>query len=86
LRKAGIVDFERAGTWKVYRLKHSGGRYLQLNLKCLAECVKIDPIFTADLARLEKVLKRSESPICAEMTKAAAQRPKRVSAMKKGHQ
>jgi ArsR family transcriptional regulator len=70
LRKAGLVEFERVQTWKVYRLNHSGVRSLQLNLKCLAECVKADPMFSADLLRLQKALKRSRSPICVELTKS----------------
>jgi DNA-binding transcriptional ArsR family regulator len=64
LRKAGVVEFERIQTWKVYRLKHSGNRNLQLNLKCLYECVKADPIFSADILRLRKALKSSNSPAC----------------------
>lgn len=70
LRKAGLVEFERVQTWKVYRLNHSGTRNLQLNLKCFAECAKTDPIFNADLLRLQKALKRSRSPICVELTKS----------------
>ena len=68
LRKAGLVEFERMQTWKVYRLNQWGSRNLQLNLKCLTECVKSDPIFSADLSRLRKALKRSRSPICVEIT------------------
>jgi len=66
LRKAGIVDFERIQTWKVYRLNHSGNRSLQLNLKCLAECVKTGPVFSADLSRLQKALKKSNSRVCQD--------------------
>jgi len=64
LRKAGIVEFERVQTWKVYRLKPSADRCLQLNLKCLADCVRLDPVCAADLSRLRKALSRSPSPIC----------------------
>jgi DNA-binding transcriptional ArsR family regulator len=79
LRKTGLVECERVQTWKVYRLRQSGARNVQLNLKCLAECVKLDPIFTADLARLHKALKRSRSPICVETTKTvASQKPVRL--------
>jgi DNA-binding transcriptional ArsR family regulator len=68
LRKTGLVECERVQTWKVYRLRQSGVRNVQLNLKCLAECVKLDPIFAADLARLHKALKGSRSSICDGMT------------------
>jgi DNA-binding transcriptional ArsR family regulator len=64
LRKTGLVECERVQTWKIYRLGQSGARQVQLNLKCLAECVKSDPTFAADLARLHKALKRSRSSIC----------------------
>jgi len=74
LRKTGLVECERVQTWKVYRLKHSGARNALLNLKCLAECVKSDPVFAADASRLRKALKRSRSPICVEITKTTAPR------------
>ena len=74
LRKAGIVEFERVQTWKVYRIRLSGGQCLQLNLKCLAECASLDPIFAADLSRLQKTLKKSPSPICVGITKTTGRR------------
>jgi DNA-binding transcriptional ArsR family regulator len=66
LRKAGIVAFERMQTWKIYRLNHSGNRNLQLCLKCLSNCVKTDPIFSADILRLQKALRKSDSPDCRD--------------------
>jgi DNA-binding transcriptional ArsR family regulator len=66
LRKSGIVEFERIQTWKVYRLNHARNRNLQLNLKCLSECVQTDPVFSADLLRLQKALKKSNSPACRD--------------------
>ena len=74
LRRAGIVEFERVQTWKVYRLNPSGDRCLQLNLKCLAECVRLDPVCAADLSRLEKALRRSPSPICEGPQKKTGKR------------
>jgi ArsR family transcriptional regulator, arsenate/arsenite/antimonite-responsive transcriptional repressor len=56
LRRAGIVEFERVQTWKVYRLKPAADQCLQLNLKCLADCVRLDPVCAADLSRLRKAL------------------------------
>jgi predicted transcriptional regulator len=86
LRKAGIVEFERVQTWKVYRLKPSADRSLQLNLKCLADCVRLDPVCAADLSRLEKALKTSPSPVCAGVSKPPGKRksskPKRLVAAK----
>jgi ArsR family transcriptional regulator len=74
LRKVGLVKFHRIQTWKVYRLSMPASRELQLNLGCLAECVKTDPVFNADLSRLRKALAKSRSPICAEAGELAARR------------
>lgn len=72
LRKTGIVEFERVQTWKVYRLKPAADRCLQLNLKCLADCVRLDPVCAADLSRLQKALKSSPSPVCEGAPKRCA--------------
>jgi len=72
LRRTGIVEFERVQTWKVYRLKPAADRCLQLNLKCLADCVRLDPVCAADLSRLQKALKSSPSPVCEGVPKACA--------------
>ena len=62
LRKTGIVEFERIQTWKVYRLKPTADQCLQLNLKCLAECVRLDPVCAADLSRLRKGVEAARPP------------------------
>jgi len=86
LRKAGIVEFERVQTWKVYRLKPSADQCLQLNLKCLADCVRLDPVCAADLSRLRKALKGSLAPVCAGVSKPSGKtkssKPKRFVAAK----
>ena len=69
LRKTGIVEFECIQTWKVYRLKPAAEPCLQLNLKCLAECVRLDPVCAADLSRLRKALKGSPSAVCEGVSK-----------------
>ena len=74
LRKSGIVEFKRIQTWKVYRLKPAADRCLQLNLKCLAECVRLDPVCAADLSRLQKALKGSFSPVCESVPKPSGKR------------
>jgi ArsR family transcriptional regulator len=84
LRKAGLVEFERVQTWKVYRINHSGGRNFQLNLKSFAECARTDPIFSADLLRLQKALQGSSSPTCSEISNPPEQRrPKRSTLLSK---
>lgn len=86
LRKSGIVEFERIQTWKVYRLKPAADPCLQLNLKCLADCVRLDPVCAADLSRLQKALKGSPSPVCEGISKPSGKRestkPKRLIAPK----
>jgi hypothetical protein len=77
LRKTGLVEFHRVQTWKIYRLSTPASRELQLNLACLAECVKADPVFNADLSRLGKALAKSRSPICAGTRQLAAKRKAR---------
>jgi ArsR family transcriptional regulator, arsenate/arsenite/antimonite-responsive transcriptional repressor len=74
LRKVGLVKFHRIQTWKVYRLSAPASRELQLNLGCLAECLKTDPVFDADLSRLRKALAKSRSPTCADANRLAARR------------
>jgi ArsR family transcriptional regulator len=74
LRKSGIVEFERIQTWKVYRLKSTADPWLQLNLKCLADCVRLDPVCAADLSQLRKVLRGSTSPVCEGVSKPSGKR------------
>lgn len=74
LRKVGLVRFHQIQTWKVYRLSLPASRELQLNLGCLVECVKTDPVFNADLSRLRKALAKSRSPICADTGQLASRR------------
>ena len=86
LRRSGIVEFERIQTWKVYRLKSTAHPWLQLNLKCLADCVRLDPVCAADLSQLRNVLRGSTSPVCEGVSKPSKKReptkPKRLVAQK----
>lgn len=54
LRKNGMVETERRGTWIVYSLPPKPSRELEANLKCLQDCTQTDKIFREDLARLSK--------------------------------
>jgi len=59
LRKAGLVEFERVQTWKIYRIVSPCPPELEVNLEALVECAKFDPTFKQDLIRLREILKGS---------------------------
>jgi ArsR family transcriptional regulator, arsenate/arsenite/antimonite-responsive transcriptional repressor len=64
LRKAGLVEFRRVQTWKIYQIVSPCPHELEVNLKSLAECAKFDPIFKRDLVRLKEILKTSRFSAC----------------------
>jgi ArsR family transcriptional regulator len=66
LRKAGLVEFERAQTWKIYRIVSPCPPELEVNLRALAECAKSDPIFKKDRVRLREILKGSRFSVCVQ--------------------
>ena len=68
LRKAGLVDFTRVQTWKVYRLRSPRLREVELSLRCLAESAQSDPILSSDLKRLPRVLRNSRFSSCGDLT------------------
>jgi ArsR family transcriptional regulator len=76
LRKAGLVEFERAQTWKIYRIVSPRPRELEINLKALIECAKLDRTFARDLMRLRKTLKDSRFSACIKIDRAS--RPHRL--------
>ena len=67
LRKAGLVEFERAQTWKIYRIVFPCPPELKVNLMALVECAKFDPTFKEDLVRLREVLKDSRFSACVRI-------------------
>jgi ArsR family transcriptional regulator len=64
LRKAGLVEFERAQTWKIYRIVSPCPLELEVNLRALTECAKFDPTFKKDLIRLREIVKASRFSAC----------------------
>ena len=74
LRKAGLVDFTRVQTWKVYRLRSPRLREVELSLRCLAESAQSDPILSSDLKRLPRVLRNSRFSSCGDLTMDQARR------------
>ena len=55
LRARGLVEVEREGNWMVYELPAKPSRELKVNLACLQDCAREDPVFKRDLARLKKL-------------------------------
>jgi ArsR family transcriptional regulator len=55
LRAKGIVAARRHGKWMIYRLAEPASGELDLQLRCLQDCVQSHPIFRQDLRRLKKM-------------------------------
>ncbi|PAW65258.1 MAG: ArsR family transcriptional regulator [Opitutia bacterium Tous-C1TDCM] len=67
LRSRGLVEAAREGSWMVYRLPAKQPAALRANLACLRACVRADPEFRRDAARLRAGRPEFEksSPLCA---------------------
>lgn len=55
LRERGLVECEREGKWMIYALPARPSAELRANLACLQDCVRENPVFRRDLARLKKL-------------------------------
>ncbi len=55
LRKHGMVEATRHGTWMIYTLPATPSRELDANLRCLQDCATTDKRFRGDLTNLEKI-------------------------------
>lgn len=66
LRSHGLVETRRDKNWMIYRLPLRPSAELSVNLACLQDCVREDPAFRADSAKLRKLRAafRESSPIC----------------------
>src|ERR1700757_152351 len=62
LRKRGMVAATRDQNWMIYSLPKRRTRELELNLKCLQDCVQSDPIFGRDLKKLAQLRKSCCEP------------------------
>jgi ArsR family transcriptional regulator len=56
LKKGGLVQSERKGTWMIYRLPKDRSPLLEAQLKCLQDCVQTDPVFRRDRLKLKQLL------------------------------
>ena len=54
LRIRGLVSAQRHGKWMIYQLPEKTSAELDLQLRCLQDCVQSHPVFRADLKRLKK--------------------------------
>lgn len=55
LRANGVVVARRHEKWMIYRLPEKAPAELDLQLRCLQDCVQSHPIFRQDLRRLKKM-------------------------------
>lgn len=55
LRAHGLVTATRHEKWMIYRLPEKAPAELDLQLRCLQDCVQTHPIFRDDLKRLRKI-------------------------------
>jgi DNA-binding transcriptional ArsR family regulator len=62
LRERGMVEVERDQNWMVYSLPKKRATELQINLKCLQDCVQSDKAFAGDLKKLSAVQKNCCEP------------------------
>lgn len=53
LRQRGLVQARRHEQWKIYSLPEARPKELDLQLRCLQDCVQTEEIFRADLRRLK---------------------------------
>lgn len=55
LRQRKMVVAQRHGKWMIYQLPTPAPSELELQLKCLQDCVQSYPVFREDLKRLKKL-------------------------------
>ena len=72
LRRTGMVEARRHEQWMIYSLPASPSRQLDLQLRCLQDCVQTEPSFGSDLRRLKTLgAKRNWIPNALVSTSAA---------------
>ena len=70
LRNSGLVVSRRREQWMIYSLPEKAPKELDLQLRCLQDCVQSIPIFKEDLRRL-KSIQRESAVIVAQTTSSA---------------
>lgn len=61
MREFGLLDVERRGTWRMYRLAEPQPTLLRENLRCLQDAASEHPVFRDDLDRRRELAQRIES-------------------------
>ena len=51
-----MVDVRRHQQWMIYSLPASPALELEVNLKCLQDCMQTEPLFKKDRVKLKKVM------------------------------
>ncbi len=71
LREHGLVEAARDGAWMIYSLPRKMSPELKANLQCLRECCRKNPVYRADLVRMEAAVCRTGGPLadCCKTTK-----------------
>ena len=57
LRERGLAIVERHQNWMIYSLPKKRPAELEINLKCLQDCVQTNPAFKSDLRKLRGMKK-----------------------------
>ena len=75
LKSHGVVESQREGNWRVYRLASQPSPELKSNLACLQDCASEEPRLRRDLERLRKLRAKTDDPglaCCGNPTPAKA--------------
>lgn len=62
LRRRGLVQTKRSGNWIIYSLPAKPSTELEMNLKCLQNCVQSNPVFRKDRQRLRRLQSNCREP------------------------
>src|SRR5689334_17464374 len=69
LRTNGLVRAKRHQNWMIYRLPEKAPAELDLQLRCLQDCVQSHPVFREDLKKLKEMRCEREWIECVTQTK-----------------
>ncbi|AOS43736.1 HTH-type transcriptional repressor AseR [Lacunisphaera limnophila] len=76
LRARGLVEATREGKWMVYALPAKVAPELRANLACLQDCVRENPVFRHDLARLRRLAPQPPAAGSCGCAAVARRRPR----------
>ena len=76
LKSRGLVESRKHQNWRVYSLPEEKSPELQLQLRCLQDCVHEKRMFREDLKRLKSVTQEA-SKIAAQCCENSGKRPQK---------